>query len=108
MNNLDRNWHRAVPISDIAPDAPVAVSLVGRNIALFNVDGVFYATDATCTHAAANLAEGYQEGEVIECPLHQGRFHIPTGRPLCAPVTEALRTYAVRAQGEEIFVEVPE
>ena len=107
MTNPDQNWHRAAPISDIVPDQPIAVNLQGRAIALYNVDGDIYATDANCTHAGADLTEGYQEGDVIECPLHQGRFHIPTGKPLSRPVTEGLRTYAVRSQGEDLFVEVP-
>ena len=107
MTQHDGNWHRAAPIADIAPDEPIAVTLVGRNIALYNVDGTIYATDAACTHAAANLAEGYQDGDVIECPLHQGRFHIPTGQPLCRPAKVALQIYAVRAHGDDVFVEVP-
>ena len=107
MTQSDGNWYCAAPIAAIKPDFPIAVTLAGRAIALYNVDGTIYATDAICTHAEADLTEGYQDGDVIECPMHQGRFHIPTGEPLCKPAKEALRTYAVKAQGDDVFVEVP-
>jgi 3-phenylpropionate/trans-cinnamate dioxygenase ferredoxin subunit len=42
--------------------------------------------------------------DIIECPLHQGRFHIPTGAPKGAPVHLPLRTYPVKVEGGEVFV----
>ncbi|TGP23413.1 non-heme iron oxygenase ferredoxin subunit [Mesorhizobium sp. M1D.F.Ca.ET.184.01.1.1] len=55
-----------------------------------------YATAGVCTHAHAFLSEGYIDGQTIECPLHQGLFHIPTGTPLSPPVTERLKTYETK------------
>ncbi len=42
----------------------------------------------------------------MECPLHQARFHIPTGKVMSAPATEDLRTYPVKVDGEDIYVAV--
>jgi nitrite reductase/ring-hydroxylating ferredoxin subunit len=77
-------------------------------IALFNLDGKFYATSDICTHAHAHLSEGYIDGETVECPLHQGLFHIPTGKPMSPPVTEALKTFPVKIEGDTVFVELEE
>ena len=65
-----------------------------------------FATDAICTHAQACLAEGYQEGDIIECPLHEGRFHIPTGKALGSPVTENLNIFPVKVESGQVFVEI--
>ena len=75
-------------------------------IALFRTDSGVFALDDTCTHAAASMAEGYVEGEEVECPIHQGRFDLATGRAVCFPVTEALRTYQVSIVGDEVFVDL--
>ena len=50
-----------------------------------------------CTHAYASLADGYIEGDIIECPLHGGCFEIKTGKVASAPATEDLRTYPVQS-----------
>lgn len=92
---------------DVPEDFGRKTRLGDRTIAVFRVGSSFYAIDDTCTHGQASLSEGYVEGEEVECPLHQGRFHLPTGRPACQPVTEPVRTYAVRVAGGEIYVELP-
>ena len=68
------------------------------------VIGASYATDDICTHEFASLAEGFVDGDCIECPLHAGKFHIPTGKAMTAPVTEDIRTYPVKVEGDEIFI----
>lgn len=75
-------------------------------VAVFNIDGRFYATADTCTHAQASLSEGDLEGDEVVCPVHFGAFHVPTGKPLCFPVTEPLPTYPVVVQGSDVYVEV--
>ena len=48
-------------------------------------------TQDECTHGPGYLSEGYIIDDEIECPFHQGRFHIPSGRATCAPATEPLK-----------------
>ena len=66
----------------------------------------FFATDDTCTHAKFSLADGYIEGDEVVCALHEARFCLRTGRVLSPPATVALRTYPVRIEGGEVFIEV--
>lgn len=79
----------------------------GEDIALFRVDGEVYATQDTCTHGHASLAEGYLDGDRIECPLHQGTFNVRTGEVTSAPCTQALKTYAVEVRDGVVHVAAP-
>jgi len=72
-------------------------------IAVYNIDGTFYATDDCCTHGLASLAEGELEGDIIECNLHFGGFHVPTGKAVYSPCSIDIRTYPVVVEGEEVF-----
>jgi naphthalene 1,2-dioxygenase system ferredoxin subunit len=65
----------------------------GRELALYNIDGEFYATESFCPHQGARLADGILCEHVIECELHGWQFDVRTGE--CLTVTERLKTYAV-------------
>lgn len=100
-------WHRVASVSEIAPEEPKGVRVGQRLIALFNLDGTIYATDNICSHEFAELSDGFVEGDSIECPLHQARFHIPTGKVLDPPATEDIPVFPVRVDGDEVFVGLP-
>ena len=70
-------------------------------------NGIF-ATSGWCTHEGAPLSDGYFDAmsATIECPLHQARFHVPTGIVLSAPASEPLRIYPVRVRAGEVYVEL--
>ncbi len=68
-------------------------------IALYNVDGSFFATDDLCTHGEASLSEGDIDGDEIICPFHLGAFDIRSGEASKAPCNIAVRTYAVHVDG---------
>jgi nitrite reductase/ring-hydroxylating ferredoxin subunit len=92
--------------SDV-PDGEVrAFSLAGTPIAIYHLDGAFYATEDRCSHGLASLSEGIIDGDVIECPLHFGAFNIRTGAAAAPPCSIAIKTYEVREQGGEILVGV--
>ena len=100
----DDTWHSVADESDVAPDEPIKVQVGDEEIALYNVNGAIYATSNICTHAFASMVDGYQEGEEIECPLHDGRFNVKTGAPLCPPVSEPLRTFEVKIERGKVLV----
>jgi nitrite reductase/ring-hydroxylating ferredoxin subunit len=84
----------------------LGVEAQGKPIALYNLDGTIFATDNVCTHAFAMLTDGWLDGEVIECPLHAGRFEIKTGKGLGPPIPCDLKTYRVRVVGDEVQVDL--
>src|SRR5260370_12485458 len=104
MSADETGWTRAASRSDLAEGEPLGVEVAGRSIALYDVDGVLFATDNICTHAYARLSDGWLDGELIECPLHAARFDVRTGKALDPPPTEDLKTYPVRAAAGEIQV----
>ena len=82
-----------------------AVAVNGIQIALCNVDGVYYAIDDACTHRSALLSEGDLIGKEITCPLHGAIFDVTTGEVLEGPAGENLASYRVRVSGDDIEVE---
>lgn len=101
------DWIRVARVDDIDDDEVMGVDVGGARIALYRSEGEYFATDNRCTHAEALMSEGYLEDGCIECPLHQARFDIRTGKALCAPATVDLRTYPVRRDGDDLYIEMP-
>src|SRR5215510_10687047 len=83
---------------DVPVGSCVTVDLSdGNELALYNVDGEFYATSNFCPHKGAPLSEGKLCRHVIECDWHGWRFDVRTG--VCADTSEAVETYPVRVEG---------
>jgi 3-phenylpropionate/trans-cinnamate dioxygenase ferredoxin component len=75
-------------------------------IAVFNVAGVLYAIDDTCTHQDASLADGWVEGCAVECPLHASCFDLRTGKVSGPPAKVPVRTHRVVVQDGMVYVEL--
>lgn len=102
----DDGWQRVAASGDVVENVPVQVRIGDTVIALFRVKDSVFATDDTCTHEFASMSDGYQEGEIIECPLHQACFHIPTGEALSGPAEGNLKSYETREKDDGVFVRV--
>jgi 3-phenylpropionate/trans-cinnamate dioxygenase ferredoxin subunit len=90
--------------AELPPGERKLVDSDGRPIAVFNVEGVYYAIDDVCTHDGGPLAEGELLGAEIQCPRHGARFDIRTGRALCLPAFEPVATHAVEVRGDDVCV----
>jgi apoptosis-inducing factor 3 len=99
-------WQHAASLNSIRDGGVIGVDIDGTPVALYRLHSEIFATRGICTHALALLSEGWVEDGKIECPLHQGQFDIRTGKALCAPLTQDLRTYAVRLEGDDVFVDL--
>lgn len=104
MNNTTLTFVSVAKQTDIADGAAIKADIDGLQIAVFHVDGQFYATDEICSHAYASLAEGYVVDGAVECPLHGACFSLKTGEALSAPATDPIATYPVRIENGEILV----
>jgi nitrite reductase/ring-hydroxylating ferredoxin subunit len=101
---MSESWVRVASVAEVPEEGTLAAALGAEPVCLYNIRGRIYATHDLCTHAEASLADGFVEGEEIECPLHQGRFHVPSGRAVAAPCTEDIRTYEVRIEGGAVLL----
>jgi|SRR5215475_5130492 len=92
--------------SDLPPGKSTAFDVETQRIALFNIDGVYYAVEDTCPHAGGPLSEGIVEGCKVTCPWHGADFDLKTGEVLGPPAFEGVKTFKVMVEGNDIKVEV--
>jgi nitrite reductase/ring-hydroxylating ferredoxin subunit len=92
--------------SDLAPGNVMRVEHGELGLAVYNIDGTFYATADRCTHGLSSLSEGSLMGDEIECAMHFGTFDVKTGAPTGAPCSIALKTYKVDVRGDDVYAEI--
>lgn len=102
------NFKKVANINDLQDGGVKKVLLGEKAIAIFKIDGDYFATDDTCTHEKASLSEGEIDGDIVICPHHGARFNIKTGKALSLPAMFPLETYQVKIDGNDILVEVKE
>ena len=99
------NFVRVAATSDIPVGQGKTVEVNGKQVAIFNYDGTFYAIDNTCKHQGGPLGEGELEGTTVICPWHGWTYDVTTGvspdDPDCA-----VDTYAVKVEGENLLVAI--
>ena len=89
-------------VGDVSPDMPFKAKIGDEDVAVFQMGDAFYVTQDLCTHGPGSLAEGYVEGDEVECPFHQGKFSFVTGQPTAAPCTIALKIWDTVVQGQRV------
>ena len=92
--------------NEIAAGQAKLINIKGEEIALFNIEGVFFAVQNACTHEEGPLVEGDIEGHEVTCPWHGARFDVRTGEVLCPPAYEDVHRYNVRLIGTDIELEI--
>jgi naphthalene 1,2-dioxygenase system ferredoxin subunit len=101
---MSGEWLPVAARADVPEGDVIAVKVGNQDIALYGVEGEVYATANICTHGHARLCEGFLEGNEIECPLHQGRFDVTTGKAVLEPVTDDIRTFPVRIEHGQVLL----
>jgi 3-phenylpropionate/trans-cinnamate dioxygenase ferredoxin component len=91
---------------EIRPGQARLIDVRGKQIALFNVDGEYFALNDMCTHEEASLAEGEICGHEVTCPLHGAKFDIRSGEVLGPPAYDDVASYAVRVSGGDVEIDV--
>src|SRR5882672_6188480 len=100
----DDNWVRIAAAGEIPPGEGRVVEAAGRSLAVFNVDGAYYALDNACSHRGGPLGEGDLEGTVVVCPWHAWRWDVTSGANVNNPAVR-MACFAVRVDGGRVFVE---
>ncbi len=100
-----REWVEACAVACIDEEDVIRFDHAGRTFAIYRLEGdAYYATDGLCTHEQVHLADGLVMDGIIECPKHNGRFDIRTGKARRAPVCVDLRTYPVRVEDGKVML----
>src|ERR1700683_18785 len=100
------DWHFAGIADDFEDEDIEQIKIGPLAVALYRAKGQFYATQDLCTHEHAYLSDGILIDCVVECPFHQGRFDVRTGKALSAPVFDPLKTYPLKIVEGKIYVRV--
>ena len=101
------SWVEACAADDIEEEDVIRFDHGGRTFAIYrSQDDAYYATDGLCTHEQAHLADGLVIDDIIECPLHNGRFDYRTGEAMGAPVCVDLKTYPVRVENGRVLIDL--
>lgn len=100
------SFEKVIEVDDLPAGEALKVERNGVEVAIFNVDGEFFATQDRCTHGDWSLSEGgFLEGDIVECSLHCGKFCVRTGKVKAYPPTEPLKVFPVRIEGGAVYVD---
>lgn len=98
--------HRVAALAELEPGSLTRCDLDGTAVCVVRLaSGEVYAVADTCTHEEASLSEGFLEGAAIECPWHSSVFDVRTGELLGPPATEAIATFPVVVDGDDVWLE---
>ncbi|HZM85891.1 MAG TPA: Rieske 2Fe-2S domain-containing protein [Blastocatellia bacterium] len=96
---------KVAKISDIPVGRSAVIEMDGRTIALFNVNGEFFALDNTCMHRGGPLGEGFvdQNNLTVQCPWHGWVYSLATG---ASPMDSMAKVekFDVKVEGEEVMI----
>lgn len=94
---------KVADVAEIAPGTGKCVQANGKEIALFNVGGTFYAIDNTCLHRGGPLGEGELDGTIVTCPWHAWQYDVRTGVNTMDE-SEKVEPYEVKVEGGSVLV----
>lgn len=97
-------FEKIAKASDIPLGEVRSFPMGSEMIAVCNVDGKYHAFRDECTHQALPLSDGILEGNVITCIHHGAEFDVETGKALCLPAIDAVETYEVKVNGDDIYI----
>jgi nitrite reductase/ring-hydroxylating ferredoxin subunit len=100
-------WHEVATADQIVEGQAFAAEVGGNEIAIVRLGEDLFAIGNICPHQRDTLlSDGYLDGELIECPLHQSCFDVRTGKLLNAPAREDVPSYPVKTENNSVFVEL--
>ena len=97
--------HRVCRAQEIPPGQGKTVTVAGRDLAIFNVEGRFHAIDNVCKHRGGSLGEGEVDGTIVTCPLHGWTYDVTSGECFDDPAC-AVDRFTVRVDGDDLVVDL--
>ncbi len=98
------DFEKIAKTGDIEP-GEIKSFVVGPDmIAICNVEGTYYAFRDECTHQALPLSDGMLDGKTLTCCYHSAEFNVETGEALCLPAVDAVETFELKIEGDDISI----
>ncbi|HJU08755.1 MAG TPA: non-heme iron oxygenase ferredoxin subunit [Rhodanobacteraceae bacterium] len=97
------DWVPVCSISELLPGEFRVVWDGDTAIAVYNIEGEYYAVEDTCTHDGGELAGGELHGFEVECPRHGARFDLRDGSVAAPPAVVPIEVFPVRVENEMIY-----
>jgi nitrite reductase/ring-hydroxylating ferredoxin subunit len=97
------DYVKVASTADVPPGTGTVAEVAGQAVAVFNVNGAFYAIDNTCVHRGGPLGEGELDGDVVTCPWHAWQYDVKTGVSTTNP-SARVKTYPVKVEGSDIKI----
>ncbi len=97
---------RACALAELKPETALRVEIEGEAVAVVRGGEQLFAIRDECSHEDVALSDGEVDGATIECWLHGSTFDLSNGKPLCLPANKPVPVYAVRLDGDDIFVDL--
>ena len=101
---MSEDFVKIAESKDIGPSTMKAVDIAGEKVCIVNIEGNYYAIGNVCTHMGGPLHEGTLEGFEVQCPWHGSKFDVRTGEPTKLPARQAVSSYEVKIQDNNILV----
>jgi nitrite reductase/ring-hydroxylating ferredoxin subunit len=102
---VEAGFVRAIAAADLAPGSCAEVAVAGRAVALYNVDGRYYATANQCLHRGGPLGQGMLSGPSVMCPWHAWSWDVTTGENTANPELK-VASYPVKVEDGQVLVQV--
>jgi nitrite reductase/ring-hydroxylating ferredoxin subunit len=99
------NFVRVCKTEDVKAGCGRSIEISGKPLALFNVDGGFYAINDVCGHRGGPLGEGELDGKTVICPWHGWRYNVTTGENELVPDLPTEK-YDIKIDGEDLLVDL--
>ncbi len=97
-------FRRVVSIDDVLSGKGIVVEVDGKQIAVFNIQGLFYAIDNTCPHRGGPLGEGSLRGTTVSCPWHGAQFDVTSGQVIGPPASDGVKSYSTKVKEGSVWV----
>jgi 3-phenylpropionate/trans-cinnamate dioxygenase ferredoxin component len=97
-------------VADVASGSARRVDVDGHRLCVVRLGDDWYVIGDECSHADYSLSEGdvWEDERQIECPKHGSTFSLESGEALVLPATQPVPVYAVRVDGDDVVVTIPQ
>jgi 3-phenylpropionate/trans-cinnamate dioxygenase ferredoxin component len=103
----DEQLIRICAAADVPNGQGRSFKISSVHLAIFHSNGAFYATGDICSHEHEHLADGWVDGEIVECPRHGAQFSLTNGNALSLPATEPIEVFEVKLQNGDVWAVIP-